>query len=206
MTPPSPRACAGLTALAAQQPAPKISFVTSTYGESSAMSGRILVAYASKHGSTAGVADAIGKQLANARVAVDVRRVQEVSDLSPYRAAIVGSAIHGGKWLPEAMDFVQTHQSELSRVPTAIFLVCGTLASTTSPYRAQVADWLQPARALVRPVAEGLFAGAILYKNYRLLDRLGMRIFAASIKVGEGDYRDWEAIRVWAESTRPLLG
>lgn len=59
--------------------------------------------------------------------------------------------------------------------------------------------------ALVRPVAEGLFAGAILFKNYRFLDSLGMRIFAAAIKVNEGDYRDWPAIDAWADSTRPLL-
>jgi menaquinone-dependent protoporphyrinogen oxidase len=131
--------------------------------------------------------------------------MREVKDLSPYRAVVAGSAIHSGKWLPEAMDFVQAHQGELSRMPTAVFLVCMMLASTTTPYRSQVADWLQPVRSLVTPVAEGLFAGALLYKNYRLLEGLGMRIFAASIKVGEGDYRDWDAIRAWADSTRPLL-
>ncbi len=90
-------------------------------------------------------------------------------------------------------------------MPTAIFLVCGTLASSTLLYRSQVADWLEPARSLVKPVAEGLFAGTLLFKNYRLVEGLGMRIFAASIKVGEGDYRDWDAIRAWADSIRPLL-
>ncbi len=197
--------CAALGAVASQQPEPEIDFITSSYGEANTMNGRILVAYASQHGATAGVADAIGKQLADAGVAVDVRRVQEVSDLSPYRAAVVGSAIHSGKWLPEAMDFVQAHQSELSRMPTAVFLVCGMLGSPTTPYRSQVAGWLAPVRALVRPVAEGLFAGAILYKNYRFFEGLGMRIFVATIKAQEGDYRDWPAIRAWADSTRPLL-
>ncbi len=198
-------ACGGLAALANQQPAPTIDFVTSTYGEESTVSGRILVAYASQHGATAGVADAIGQTLSEGGAAVDVRRVQEVADLSPYRAAVVGSAIHSGKWLPEAIEFVQAHQAQLNRMPTAAFLVCGMLASTTTPYRDQVADWLEPVRALVRPVAEGLFAGAILFKNYRFMEGLGMRIFAATIKVSEGDYRDWDAIRAWAGTTRPLL-
>ncbi len=198
-------ACSSLGLLASQQPAPKIDFVRATYGEADSMNGRILVAYASQHGATAGVADGIGKTLAESGAAVDVCRVQEVSDLSPYRAVVAGSAIYGGKWLPEAMDFVQAHQGELRRVPTALFLVCGTLASTTAPLRGNVADWLQPVRAFVRPVAEGLFAGAMLYKNYRLVEGLCMRIFAATIKVSEGDYRDWDAIRAWAGTIRPLL-
>ncbi len=90
-------------------------------------------------------------------------------------------------------------------MPTAIFLVCMTLASSTSQYRSQVADWLEPARSLVKPVAEGLFAGTLLYKNYRLVEGLGMRVFAASLKLGEGDCRDWGAIRAWADDIRPLL-
>ncbi len=194
---------AGLSAADARQP--EIQLVEATYGEADAMDGRILVAYASQHGSTSGVADALGKQLAAGGVTVDVRQAEDVADLSPYRAVVVGSAIHGGKWLPEAMEFVQANQGKLRQMPTAIFLVCGTLASSTSPYRSQVADWLEPARSLVRPVAEGLFAGALLFKNYRLVEGLGMRAFAASIKVAEGDYRDWDAIRAWADSIRPLL-
>lgn len=86
------------------------------------MNDRILVAYASKTGSTSGVADALGKQLAAGGAAVDVRQMKEVKDLSPYRAAVVGSAINGGKWLPEAMEFVQANQSQLNKMPTAIFL------------------------------------------------------------------------------------
>jgi len=195
--------CAGVSALDARKP--EIEFSASAYGEEKTMNGRILVAYASRHGATAGVAEAIGKTLAEGGAAVDVRPMKEVKDLASYRAVVAGSAIHGGKWLPEAMEFVQANQGTLSRMPAAIFLVCGMLASTTTPYRSQVADWLQPVRARVNPVAEGLFAGAILYKNYKFLEGLGMRVFAATIKVQEGDYRDWEAIRAWAGGLRPLL-
>ncbi|MHB1296783.1 MAG: flavodoxin domain-containing protein [Anaerolineae bacterium] len=169
------------------------------------MSGKILVAYASQHGATAGVADAMGKVLAEGGCTVDVRPMKEVKDLAPYTAVVAGSAIHGGKWLPEAMAFVQKHQSALNRVPTATFLVCGMLASPETKYRDMVPQWLDPVRVLIRPVAEGCFAGAVLYKNYSFFESLGMRIFVASMKMQEGDYRDWDAIRAWAESTRPLL-
>jgi len=156
-------ACGGLAALATRKP--EIDLAESTYGEADSMSGRILVAYASTHGSTAGVADAIGKALAQDGVAVDVRCVKEVEDLASYRAVVAGSAIYGNAWLPEALEFVQAHQAELQRVPTALFLVCGTLANSPEQ-RDTVAEWLQPVRSLVPPVAEGRFAGAVRYKIY----------------------------------------
>lgn len=176
-----------------------------SYGEASNKNDRILVAYASHTGSTSGVAEAVGKQLAAAGLAVDVRPVIEVKDLSPYRAAVVGSAINGGKWLPEAMKFAEANQSQLSRMPTACFLVCLTMANDTEEQRARVATWMEPARSILAPVAEGLFGGQLWYKNYSLVGGLGMRIFAVTLGVGEGDYRDWDAVRAWADDTRPLL-
>ena len=68
-------------------------------------------------------------------VQVDVLPVQEVKDLSPYRAVVVGSAIQAAQWLPEAMQFVQAHQGELARKPFAAFLVCMTLAMKKGDYR-----------------------------------------------------------------------
>ena len=51
-----------------------------------------------------------------------------VKDLSAYRAVVAGSAIRGSKWLPEAIQFIQTHQSTLNQRPFAMFTVCITLA------------------------------------------------------------------------------
>ena len=171
------------------------------------MNNRILVAYASRTGSTAGVAEAIGKTLAESGAQVEVRPMQDVQDLAPYRAVVAGSAIHGRQWLPEAMQFVQTHQAALAQKPFAAFLVCMTLAMPNADkYRQAVADWLEPVRALVKPVSEGLFAGALdISKVPSFGDRLKFRLSVVFGVWSEGDHRDWNAIRAWAESIRPLL-
>lgn len=166
----------------------------------------ILVTYASRTGTTAGVADAIGKTLAAAGVPVEVRPMQEVTDLSPYSAVVAGSAIQNRQWLPEAQQFVQAHQTELRQKPFAAFLVCMTMAMKNEQYRAGVKAWLEPVRALVRPVDEGFFAGALdISKIPSFSDRLKFRISVLFGVWSEGDHRDWAAIRDWAAKLPPLL-
>lgn len=171
------------------------------------MANKILVAYASRLGATAGVAEAIGKTLAQGGAQVDVLAMQAVKDLSAYRAVVAGSAIRDRQWLPEAMEFMRTHRAELSQKPFAAFLVCMTLAMPNAErYRAGVAEWLAPVRALVRPVSDGLFAGVLeISKVESFSDRLKFRISVALGVWKEGDHRDWTAIRAWAESLRSML-
>jgi menaquinone-dependent protoporphyrinogen oxidase len=171
------------------------------------MCPNVLVTYATRAGSTAGVAAAIGETLAASVASVDVRPVQEVDDLAGYDAVVAGSAIQGAAWLPEAMAFIEKNRAALAQRPCAIFLVCMTLAMPSGEkYRDSVAAWFSPVRALVRPVSEGLFTGAFdLGKVPSLFDRLKFR---ASMLLGlwpTGDRRDWDAIRSWAASLPPLL-
>jgi menaquinone-dependent protoporphyrinogen oxidase len=171
------------------------------------MSNKILVAYASCAGSTAGVAEVIGQTLDDSGVQVDVRHMKDVEDLTSYQAVIAGSAIQRGQWLPEAMHFMQTHQMALAQKPFAAFLVCMTLAMPNADkYRPHVATWLEPVRALVKPVSEGLFAGALDISRVRSFrDRLKFRVSVLLGVWSEGDHRDWNAIRAWANNTRALL-
>lgn len=170
------------------------------------MSDKILVTYASRTGATAGVAEAIGQTLAESGAQVEVLPMQQVKDLSPYRAVVAGSGIQGKQWLPEAMQFMQAHQVELDSRPCAVFLVCMTLAMNKGDYRQEVSAWLQPVRALVRPVSEGLFAGILdISKVPSFKDRMMFKISVKSGVWSEGDHRDWEAIRAWAKSLPPLL-
>jgi menaquinone-dependent protoporphyrinogen oxidase len=171
------------------------------------MSRRILVTYASRTGTTAGVAEAIGETLAESGAQVDVMPVDEVHDLAPYSAVVAGSAIQGGQWLPEAMQFIQEYQPALKRKPFAAFLVCITMAmSGADNYRQAVAEWMEPVRARVCPVSEGLFAGALdIDRVPSLGNRLKFRLAVMSGVWKEGDHRDWDAIHEWASTLPPLL-
>ncbi|MEI7845733.1 MAG: flavodoxin domain-containing protein [Chloroflexota bacterium] len=171
------------------------------------MTNKILVTYATCTGTTVGVAEAIGKTLSDGGELVDVLPMREVNDLSAYRAVVAGSAIQDKKWLPDALQFVQAHRKELTSKPFAAFLVCMTLAMRNGEsYRPFVADFMAPIRVLVKPVSEGLFAGALdISKVPKLRDRLMFRLSLLFGVWSEGDHRDWSAIRSWAESLPPKL-
>lgn len=168
---------------------------------------KILVTYASRTGWTVGVAEAIGKTLAENGMEVDVLPMHDVKDLSAYHAVVAGSGVNDRQWLPEAMQFMRAHQAELKSKPFAVFLVCMTLAMRNGEqYRGNISEWLNPVRALVHPVSEGLFAGGLdISRIPSFSDRLKFRVSVLFGIWKEGDHRDWNAIRVWAESLRPLL-
>ncbi len=176
------------------------------YGENK-MTNKVLVTYASQSGSTAGIAQAIGKSLSEGGAQVDVLPMRSVKDLSPYQAVVAGSAIHGQKWLPEATDFIRDHQSELSSKPFAAFMACITLSMpNASQYMEGLKGWMSPVRNLVRPMSEGYFAGRLDFSKLPFsLNVLAMRFVVLIGIWKEGDHRDWNAIRTWAESLRPQL-
>lgn len=171
------------------------------------MNKKILVTYTSRTGWTVGVAEAIGKTLAETGEQVDVLPMRDVKDLSAYDAVVAGSAINGAAWRPEAVQWVREHQTELKRKPFAAFLVCMTLAMKNGEqYRSHVATWLDPVSALVKPVNKGLFAGGLdIRKVPTLKDRIGFRLSVLFGVWKEGDHRDWNAIREWAMELKPLL-
>jgi len=163
---------------------------------------KVLVAYATKCGSTAEVAAEIGRVMeSKSGCQVDVQPVGEVKEVGGYDAVIVGSATRVGKWLPEAVEFVEEHKGALGQVPVAFFTVCLTLREDTEENRREVAAYLDPVCEIVQPVDVGLFAGVLDYGKLSFVPRMMLK----AMKAPGGDFRDWEAIRAWAAGLCPAL-
>ncbi len=165
------------------------------------MADRILVAYATRYGSTAEVAEAIGDELRKAGVAVDVRPVNEVRDLSPYRAVVIGSPIYVGKWLPESQVFIERHQQHLRTIPVAYFAVGLTVADGGAEILRKAEASMDQVRMLVNPVEIGIFPGRLESGGLSFADRTVIKL----IRAKTGDFRNWEAVRAWAQAVRSKL-
>lgn len=186
-------ACGGLALAASDQPG--IDLPTSTFGEYN-MNNRILIAYASKAGSTAEVAVRLGEDLGKQNASVDVLPISKVADLSPYQAVILGSAIRVGKILPEAMAFIEKNQTALQQKPFHLFILCMTLEKDTEEDRKTVSAYLDPVRALVKPASEGLFAGAMNLAKLPFIERVMITL----MKAPTGDFRRWDQIQAWGQN------
>jgi menaquinone-dependent protoporphyrinogen oxidase len=189
-------ACCGLGYAASQlAPPPEQAETPSfTYDKGTSMNFRILVAYASRTGSTVGVASAIGETLAGRGYHVDVQPFQENPAPGDYQAVVLGSAINGGQWLAEAKDYVTNHRQVLRQVPTALFCVHIMNLGEDEKSRKNRLAYLDAIRPMVNPQAEAFFAGVgVDPAKATWFERWAARVF----HMGQGDCRDWEKIRAW---------
>ena len=162
---------------------------------------KILVAYASGFGTTREVAETIGKVFCDAGVEVDIKWIENIDDIKKYDAVVIGSPIQYDQWMPEARQFVITHQNILSQLPVAFFFTCLALSNQnekTVQQGSQYAAKLYSLSPLVKPLSVGRFAGVLDYARLPIFVRLLFKFFFLFIGVKEGDYRDWEKIKSWS--------
>lgn len=156
----------------------------------------VLVAYATAHGSTKGVARAIARRFDEAGLDVDLRAADDVDDVRAFAAVVLGSAIHNGRWLTPASMLLA--EAQRAPVPLWAFSVC-TVGETTSflgPRLSRLARW---ARKLPPGIAESgaphrFFAGVIERPHWSTAGRL----FFLATGGHYGDHRDWADIDRWA--------
>lgn len=155
---------------------------------------RVLVAVASKHGSTREIAEAIADELRHQGLITDLQDAGEVSDLAGCEAIILGSAIYAGNWLPEAKSFAEQFHAELATLPVWLFS-SGPLG-TTDPQPQDDPNRLIAALGDVPAREHHVFVGKLDPETLGFAERL----IAKAVRAPQGDFRDWDAIRDWART------
>jgi menaquinone-dependent protoporphyrinogen oxidase len=167
------------------------------------MTTRVLVAYGTKYGATAEIAEKIGQVLREAGLAVDVRRANQAGDPAAYQAVVLGSAVYIGKWRKEAVKFLQDNEQALARLPVWIFnsgpLGEGDAAELAGEYG--FPKGLRPITDRIRPRDIVIFHGAIDLQKLNRLDRWMFRNVSSTV----GDFRNWDAIAAWASRIAAAL-
>ncbi len=157
---------------------------------------RVLVAYATKKGSTAGIAEAIGEELGKMGFEADVRPVREVRDPSPYGAVILGSAIYIFRWRREALRFGRRHSKELRTRPVWLF-DSGPLDTSVDEGKTVPVKKAAALAARIAARQHVTFGGRIVPETASDMTKRMME----SGKAGRyGDYRNFDRIRAWARS------
>jgi menaquinone-dependent protoporphyrinogen oxidase len=165
---------------------------------------RILVAFASKHHSTAEIAEAIGEVLRESGgLLVDVRSVETVRDLTGYDAVIVGSAVYAGQWQGEAAAFLKQHERDLAQRPTWLFSSgpTGEGDPKTLLKGWELPEALRPVAERIKPRALAVFHGSLESDRLSVLERLIVK----GVKAPLGDFRDWQMIQKWASGIAEAL-
>jgi len=162
----------------------------------------VLVAYASKYGSTREVAEAIGSTLREGGTPADVRPARDVENVDGYSAVVLGAPLYFFRWHSDARHFLRRNKKALVDLPVAVFALGPTndvpedFAETRKQFDRALAkfEWLSPCAAM-------LFGGKLDPTELRFPDsNPAMKNMPAS------DIRDWDAIRAWAGGLPGELG
>lgn len=157
---------------------------------------RVLVAFATKMGSTKGIADAVGEELRRHELTVDVRDVRTVSSLVEYEAVVLGSAVYMGRWWPEATRFLKRNIPALTEREVWLFESGWTSQRPKDPAGTSGGLRLAGQVGAAGPTVFGGHLDPALATGP--IDRVVARHMA-------GDFRNWDEIRAWATTIADAL-
>jgi menaquinone-dependent protoporphyrinogen oxidase len=164
---------------------------------------QILVAYATKYDATAEIAEKFGQVLRQAGLQADVLPVDQVSDLEPYKAVVLGSAVYIGQWRKEAVRFLQANEKMLAERPVWLFSSGptgeGDAVELLKGWRFPEAQ--KPIVDRIRPREIIVFHGALDPEKMNFIEKTVIK----NVKAPVGDFRDWDAITSWAASIAEAL-
>jgi len=166
----------------------------------------VLVAYATRHGATAGIAERIAETLTAEGAPAEARPVDEVADVRPYDAVVLGAAAYMYHWLKPATAFAKRHRSELAARPVWLFSSGPTGTDTVDAKGNDVLVASRPKEFEQLPAALGSRGERVFFGAYDrdappigLAEKMAARMPAAARDaIPSGDFRDWDAIDTWA--------
>src|SRR5712692_7362404 len=159
------------------------------------MSASVLVAYATRYGSTQEVAEAVAATLRERGLTVDIGPMREVRTIEGYRAIVLGATLYMFHWHKDALHFLARHREALTQRPVAIFAL--------GPFHAEEKEFQGAREQLDKELAKfpWLTPGAIeIFGGKFDPEKLTFphNLVPALKKMPASDIRDWTAIRAWA--------
>jgi menaquinone-dependent protoporphyrinogen oxidase len=166
---------------------------------------QVLVAYASKYGATAGIAEKIGQVLREAGLPTGVLPAGRVRDLTPYRAVVLGSAVYMFHWRKEAANLLKALEAAQAGRPVWLFSSGPTSEADTEAFLEglKLPKALQPIADRIHPRDVAVFRGVLDLKRLNPFERWIM----SKMQAPAGDFREWDLIEAWAGTiAQTLLG
>jgi menaquinone-dependent protoporphyrinogen oxidase len=166
---------------------------------------KTVVVYASKYGSTKGIAEFIAEKLRQQGTWAEAQQVDVVHNPADYDAFVIGSAVYMTHWLKEVIEFVMQNRTVLANRPVWLFSSgpLGSGLSTNDPKLEpeEIAEF----RDAISPRGHQVFFGALDSSKLGFAHRMTRKLPAARATLPEGDFRDWKDIEAWASSIAQAL-
>jgi menaquinone-dependent protoporphyrinogen oxidase len=168
----------------------------------------VLIAYMSAKGSTEEIAQRINSIIESKGISTELLPIEQVSDLSKYSAAVIGSAVHNFEWLPPAQSFLHDNSSALSKIPVWAFSVG---CPATMPVVFKKVTVQEQEHKLAEDLKRDLkVRGHVLFEGKFLKEHFGyvLRTLWSCFGGTYGDFRNWNRVEEWAnklaDELRPL--
>jgi len=173
---------------------------------------KVLVAYASRHGATAGIAERIAERLGTKSIDAVAADVEDVSRLKEYDAVVLGSAAYMFHWLKSARRFAAKNRSELASKPLWLFSSGPTGTDLVDDKGRDVFESSRPKEfeelgESLSPRGMKVFFGAYdpEAEAIGMAEKFMNLMPQAKAEIPSGDFRDWEAIDAWADEISAAL-
>lgn len=150
---------------------------------------KILIAVASRHGGTHGIATRLASELRRLGHDVDLHDIDGTEPGDDYDAYVVGSAVYADAWMKPGRRFLHDHLVQLRSRPLWLF--------SSGPLGAQMGGSEHPDEfgTLAGAREHHVFGGRMFRKELGPMER----VVAAAVHAPEGDFRDWHDVDVWAD-------